>query len=149
MIDVLKQDRGLIAHAIGSLSNDQLSMVPGGHSNNILWNLGHIVVVQQQLHYLLSGIDMYVAEDFVAQFARDTSPADWATLPDIDAVKSLLVELPGRLEEDYAAGRFDNYKEYTTANGIVLATLEDAFAFNHFHEGVHTGIILSLRKRIE
>ena len=52
------------------------------------------------------------------------------------------------LATDFAAGRFVEYSPYTTSTGLKLATLSQADAFNHFHEGIHLGIILSIRKDV-
>jgi len=146
---MLKQERGLTARAIAGLTDAQMLFIPQGHKNNILWNLGHIVVVEQLLHYKLSGLDPYIPNEMIAQFKTGTSPVDWASPPDAGVIRSLLLELPEKLHADYQAGRFGEFKPYTTSVGVTLMDFEDASTFNHFHEGVHTGIILSMRKRVE
>ena len=51
-----------------------------------------------------------------------------------------------KLREDYAQGHFTTYETYQTSTGFVLASIEDAIAFNNFHEGIHLGYILALRR---
>lgn len=135
----------LIARLVDSLSLEQMLAVPAGYRNNILWNLGHVVVTQQRLHNRLAGLEIYVSPEIEGAFRTGTSPADWSETPDLARVRELLDELPNRLRDDYEAGRFSNFREYTTATGIKLRTIEDAIAFNHFHEGVHLGIMKALR----
>jgi len=52
------------------------------------------------------------------------------------------------LEKDHAAGKFKSFQPYKTSAGVPLNDVEDAIAFNHFHEGIHLGYILALRKVI-
>ena len=53
-IKMLKTERQLILRGIENLSDEQLLKIAEGSKNNILWNLGHIIVTQQVLHYTLS-----------------------------------------------------------------------------------------------
>ena len=133
---------------VDGLSRDQLLAIPASHRNNILWNLGHVVVTQQRLHYRLSGLDMYVTTETEEAFRTGTSPSDWTNTPDVERIRRLLDELPERLRVDLDARRFGGFRQYTTSTGIVLRSIEDALVFNHYHEGVHMGVMLSLRKLV-
>lgn len=147
-VSVLRQQRALIAKSIDGLSDEALLDIPDRHRNNILWNIGHLIVSQQRLCYSLSGLDMYIPESMVPGFMPGTSPADWSETPDIGQIKSFLVELPERFAEDVAAGIFQEYKGYTTSTGFELITFKDGVAFNQFHEGVHVGVVLGLKKYV-
>jgi len=50
-IRLFLQDRQLIKQALGGLSEEAYLHMPQGFDNNIAWNLGHIIVTQQSLHY--------------------------------------------------------------------------------------------------
>lgn len=143
-----KQERALLERLIEDVNDDALCVVPAGYSNNILWNLGHIAASQQLLTYKLSGLDMYVSDEFVVQFRGGTSPVDWQSTPDIIQIKSFLQELPNRFEEDLEAGLFVEYQGYSTSTGLELKTFEDGVIFNQFHEGIHTGVITALKKLV-
>ncbi len=147
-VETQARERRVIARMIANLSDEQLCLVPDGHRNNILWNLGHLVSSHQILLYKLAGLPMGVTDEFVAAFGRGTSPADWNSTPDIGQVKTLLLEQPVTLKQDYENGRFTDYERYTTSTGIDLESCEDALAFNHFHEGVHTGVIMIQKKLV-
>ncbi|MCB0211316.1 MAG: DinB family protein [Anaerolineae bacterium] len=147
-IHSLIKTRHLIEEAVSDLSPQQMLSIPSGFDNNIAWNLGHIVVVQQLLHYRLCGLEMAVSQQQIAMFKTGTSPTEWQAEPDLDSIIALLHELPKKLLDDYQAGRFGNFNSFTTSTGIYLETLEDAIAFNNFHEGLHLGFILSLRNLV-
>ncbi len=147
-INILKQDRTLIYGAVKKLSPEAYLLIPPGFDNNIIWNVGHIVVVQQLLHYKLCNLETYVSEEQIAMFRTGTSPADWSYEPDMAELLELLNELPTKFEADYGANKFQAFQGYTTRTGINLKTIEDAIAFNNFHEGLHLGAILALRNLV-
>ena len=147
-VTLLQQTRPLLLRLLDGLSEDDLLAIPDGFSNNILWNVGHVVVTQQLLHYGLSRLPLLVPDALVAQCRKGTSPRDWDTPPDVAEVRQLAVELPQRLEADLGAGRFTEFRPYTTSVGVELADLETALGFNLFHEGLHTGTIVELRKAL-
>ena len=47
--DLQKITRQNVANKIEGLSLDALNTIPTGMSNNLAWNLGHIIVTQQLL----------------------------------------------------------------------------------------------------
>lgn len=148
LVEMLAATGAVLRGITDGLSNEQMTTVPPWHRNHILWNVGHVVVSQQILTYKLSGLPMYVSDELVAHFARGTSPLDWTSAPDPAEVFALLDELPRRLREDVAAGRFERFTPYQTTTGPYLATLGDALAFTLFHEGLHAGVVLSQRKLV-
>jgi len=81
-------------------------------------------------------------------FRTGSSPADWSNAPDVSRLLALLVETGPKLKDDYEVGLFANFQSYTTSTGVSLQTIEDALAFNNFHEGLHLGTILALRNFI-
>ncbi|GAB5535446.1 MAG: DinB family protein [Rubricoccaceae bacterium] len=147
-VSLLQQTRPLFLRLTNGLAEDDLLAVPEGFNNNILWNLGHVVVTQQLLHYGLSNLPLLVPDELVAQCRKGTSPADWDTPPDLDEIRRLMTELPRQLETDLAASRFTEFRPYMTSVGVELADLETALSFNQYHEGLHTGAILALRRAV-
>ena len=145
---MLKQTRALVARAVEGLSGDQWTMIPEGHRNNILWNVGHLIVVQQMLTNGLSGLPLGVSDELVAKLKRGTSPADWDTPPNLDELLSHLESLPEAFERDYRENRFTGFQPYSTSTGVSLRTIDDAVTFNEFHEGFHAGVILSMKKLV-
>jgi hypothetical protein len=141
--------RQLARGVIEGHNPDQQRTVPPPFTNNLLWNYGHIIVVQQLLHYARAGLELHISDNLVAQCRPGTSPADWDTPPDVTMLHELAVSLPEQLEQDLTAGLFENYDPYTTRTGVTLSNIHDAIAFNLFHEGLHIGVMLSLAKHLK
>jgi len=146
-----------VRHSAGNLldkySTAEQLEIPPPFNNNLLWNYGHVIVVQQLLHYARAGLELHIPDDLVAKCRPGTSPANWQTPPqtppDIAMLHDLALRLPEQLEHDLAAGRFVNYDPYTTRAGMTINTIEDALAFNLFHEGLHVGVMLSITKHLK
>lgn len=144
--DVLKKSRALLLKELDGLTLDQIHAIPAGFKNNIAWNVAHLVVTQQLLHYKLSGLNCLCPDDLIEGYTKGTAPKKPFTEEEFEDVKDLLIGLPDTLEEDFEAGIFETYHTYPTSTGIVLDSIEIALAFNNFHEGIHYGIIRSIKK---
>ena len=138
--------RKLIAPFLEDYTLDQLNIIPEGFSNNLFWNIAHVVVTQQLLVYKLSGLNMLVADELVDQYKKGTKPEQPATQADVDLIKSLLFDTIDQTQADYGSGVFTHFTEYPTSSGFVLKNVKDAMAYNNFHEGLHLGIMMSIRK---
>ena len=146
--DILTKTRAIVLHYIKGLSLDQLHVIPEGFTNNIAWNIAHIVVTQQLLHYGLSEKDCLVSDELIAAYKKGTKPTRQFTQEEFDEVLNLFKGLPNTLEEDYEAGIFTEYSAYKTSTGFVIDSMEKAIIFNNFHESLHLGVIMSLKKLV-
>ena len=122
--------------------------IPEGFRNNIWWNIAHVVVTQQLLAYKLSGLQMRIPEALVEKFKKGTVPDGTATDEEIKEIGAFLISTIEWLEEDYENGLFESYNSYTTSVNVTLKNIDDALAFNLFHEGLHRGAILALQKLV-
>ncbi|MCG8457516.1 MAG: DinB family protein [Holophagales bacterium] len=150
-IDLLAQTRKALEQATRPLSPEHRSTIPRGFANHIWWHVGHLVVTQQILCYRFSGLPMHVDTGWLTWFAKGSSPTDWPAdveVPGYDELTHLSHELVARLRTDYDAGLFDTFESYTTSAGVTLETVEDALRFNNFHEGIHLGYVLALRRAV-
>ncbi len=127
-------------------SLEQLNRIPLGLNNNLIWNIGHIVVAQQSLIYRLSNLEMYITEDLFDLYKPGSRPIQNSTQEEVNALKDLLLLLVEKTKTDFNAGRFVKFNERMTGTGFLLTTLQDAFEFNNYHEGMHLGMMMSLRK---
>lgn len=134
---------------LGFLENytlEQLNKIPVPFNNNLVWNAIHVVVTQQLLIYGRSGLPMLVSEEMVAKFRGGTKPEADVTQDEIDQIKAIVFTSIEKTKTDYAAGIFKTYEGFTTKTGFAIHSVEDAIAFNNFHEGTHFGVMLSIRK---
>ncbi|REH56168.1 DinB family protein [Tenacibaculum gallaicum] len=146
--EVLKRSRDLVLKRIEGLSHEQLHIIPEGFNNNIAWNVAHLVVTQQLLHYKLSGLNCLAPDELIEGYKKGTIPTKGFTEEEFEEVKELLIGLPETLEEDFEAGIFTKHQEYETSTGFVIDSFESAVAFNNLHEGMHLGIIMNLSKLV-
>jgi len=100
------------------------------------------------LHYSLSGKDCLVSDELIAAYKKGTKPTSQFIQEEFDEVLELFNGLPNTLEEDYEAGIFTGYNEYKTSTGFVIDSMEKALIFNNFHESLHLGVIMSLKKLV-
>jgi hypothetical protein len=146
--EATRVSRNLILQFLDNYSLEQLNKVPQGFNNNIIWNAAHIVVTQQLLVYKLSGLPMMVSDELVAKYRKDTKPEGDVSQAELQEIKSLLFETIKKTEADYNANAFKTYNELTTSLGFIFKNIEDALSFNNYHEALHVGIMMSIRKFI-
>ena len=147
VFDVSTTSRNMVSKFLSGYSLDQLNVIPEGLNNNLIWNIGHIIVSQQLLVYKLSGLPMLVSDELVDKYKKGTRPEHPATQAEVEELKALLFSTIQQTKLDYDAKLFQNYHEYTTSTGNhVLQNAEDAMAFSNFHEGLHIGIMTIIRK---
>jgi hypothetical protein len=48
-LDITRTSRNILSQMAGTL--EQLNKIPEGYNNNLIWNIAHVVVVQQMLVY--------------------------------------------------------------------------------------------------
>jgi len=138
--------RKLYAEYFDKYSLEQLNTIPAGFNNNLIWNIGHIIVAQQSLIYRLSNLEMYISEDLLNKYKPGSRPTQDVSQEEVDELKTLLLLLPEKTKNDFNEGRFITFNGRMTGTGFMLTTLHDAFEFNNFHEGLHLGMMMSIRK---
>ena len=131
---------------LNELTLEQLTFIPKGFKNHIAWSIAHILVTEQLLSYKLSNLKMNMDEKYVALYGKGSIPKQTIKQQEVDAIKTDLIPLIKQTEIDYNNGIFKTFNEYPTSVGIKLTNIDDALQFNSFHEGIHLGIILSIKK---
>ncbi len=131
---------------VEGLSDEQLNLTPQRFNNNLIWNLGHMLVTQQLLCYRLSGNDTFLSNALIEKYRKGSKPEGPVPSEEIANIKSWLAESPQMMERDYNLGMFKSYKEYSTSYGVTLYSAEDAVIFNNMHESMHLGAMIALKK---
>ena len=143
-LDLLSKTRVNIKNVLSGLSDQQLLTVPPGCSDNILWNLGHIVVTARLLTRGLSGCDLDLPAELVAGLRKGSSPVIgprhpiarcWSTCSIAHWPMSMLILRPIASLNSV----------YETSYGVTLSSAADAIVFNNAHEALHLGVMMAYR----
>ncbi len=130
------------------LSDAQLNKIPAGFNNNIIWNIAHLSAVLQRICYVRSGLAGHIEVAFSEEFKNGTRPTRDITAIEIKTIRDLLMTSIEQLEIDVASSLFVNYEAWNTSIGIEINSLSNAIAFLPYHEGLHTGAILAIKKLV-
>lgn len=143
---VTRKSREIYMDFLNNYSLEQLNKIPAGFSNNLFWNIAHVVVSQQMIVYRLSGQPGIVSEELINRYRRGTRPERDVTAEEVEEIKGLLFTTIEKTEEDYRNGLFTTFHEYKTELGFVMSAIEDAITFNNYHEALHLGVMMGIRK---
>lgn len=145
---MLRKTRAFVLQLMAELSLEQVNTIPEGFSNNISWNFGHMIAAQQGVCYKRAGLPIVVEEAFFEAYKPGSRPEQAISQEQWEAIKALSATSIDRLEADYASGLFSSYTPWTTRYGVELQSIEDAMQFILYHEGLHAGFIMALKKAV-
>lgn len=146
--DTTLKTRIIFKNFLKDLTLEQLNTIPEGFNNNIFWNIKHVVVTQQLLVYGLSNLPMQVSDVEIIKYRKGTAPLGDVSEEDVRILETQLFESLEQTMIDYKAEVFKTYNEYTVTTKATLTSVEEAIDFNNFHEGIHLGYVLALRKLV-
>jgi uncharacterized damage-inducible protein DinB len=120
--------------------------MPANFNNTLHWHLGHILLVQDRLTLRLIGEKIGLPDTYTEWFGNGTKPADWLTQP--PAVELLLEELKQQTErlQKQISGKLSNKLVLPFLN---MDTLGESLGYSLYHEGMHLGNMMALRRAIE
>jgi hypothetical protein len=148
VFEVIRASRKAFLSLVEDLSTAQLNETPTGFSNNLVWQMGHLVVSQQILCYKLSNNDLIIDPALVDKYRNGSKPESFISAEEIAQIKAYLLDTIDQLEKDLATDKFNNYTPYTisTYKGYRLEKIEDAIKFIVSHDGLHYGCSLMMKK---
>lgn len=150
-IEKLMKFRQFLLEQLKELTVEEFNQIPAGFNNNIIWNIAHMTCAQQSLFYTRSGQQPVIAGKFITPFLTDTKP-EMAVNPDgIKEIKENFLSVIDRMQADYKKGCFLNYTaspNILKIYGIELKNIEDAFDFLGYHDGLHSGTIITLKRLV-
>ncbi len=145
-IQNIKNTRLFLLESINELSVEQLNKIPPSFNNNIIWNIGHLAATQQGICYVRAGLQPVIPENYFINFRNGSKPEAMIETSEIDYIKTLLQSSLVQTDEDYHQQKFKNYTAWTTRYGVEIKDIDDALKFLAFHEGLHIGFILALKR---
>jgi hypothetical protein len=146
--EINKTSRNRLLKFLENHSLEQLNKIPEGFSNNLIWNIGHLIVVQQMLVYKLANLPMMISDEMVEKYKKGTKPEKSVSQEEIKKIKLLLFSTLEKTKKDYSQNLFQNYTEFTSMSGFTMKSSADALVFNNYHEALHIGIMMQIRKFI-
>jgi len=147
-IETVIQTRRSVLELVKDLSIDQLNKIPPGFNNNIAWHLGHVIASQQGVCYKRAGIDMRIPDSFFMTFKPDSKPERFITQGEIDEIKVLLFSTIDQLVTDYQNNLVTTYPAWTTRYGVAITNYDEGIGFLPFHEGLHFGYVMALKRAV-
>ena len=145
VFNVWETNRKLYLALLNDFSVEQLNKTPNGFNNNLIWNIGHIIAVQQALTYKSSGLEGHITNNFFNNYKPGTKPSGKTDQIEIDEMKVLLMSLIQITKVDYSNHVFHNFEARKLATGYKLKSIEDSITFNNYHEAMQFGIIKSIQ----
>src|SRR3978361_363402 len=115
--------RRFLGETVHDITTEQFNHIPSGFSNNIIWNLGHVIAAQQGVCYVRSGRKLKVDEDIFTDYKPGTRPLNYVDSIGIDRIKKLLIPTIDIFEKDFLANEFASYTPWTTRYGVELADI--------------------------
>lgn len=146
IFETLLFNRKILVNILDELSVDQLVKIPSKYNNSVVWNVGHILVTEQLLSYKNSGLTVEFENAFVKKYCKGSQATENVTEVEIKFIKDRLISSISKTQKDYSNKLFKQYHSYLTSTGISLNSIEEALKYNTFHEGIHLGVILSIKK---
>ena len=140
--------RNNISKVMAGLTDEQLNHIPEKFNNNLIWNAGHVVATMELLVYALSGNHTPSDKTFIDKYRKGTKPEAAASGEEIARIRELLTSSLEKLEKDLPRLSGSDFKTYQTSFGVELNSVEDALSFNGFHESMHLGTMIALRKLV-
>jgi hypothetical protein len=147
-ITQIKNTRTFILELVKDLSIEQLNKIPAGFNNNIIWNIAHLTAAQQNMCYIRSGLEITVEEKYFSPFLSGTKPEKFIEQKEIASIFDALLNSMDRLATDYSSRIFPKFDPWDKRYGMKLNSIEDAINFIPFHEGMHIGYIMALKKLV-
>jgi len=144
--DIALKTRTIFFTMLENYTLEQLNKKPKGFNNTIFWNIKHIVVTQQLLIYGLSNLPLQITESETEDYRKGSKFKMDASKQDVALLKKQLFSTIEQTEKDFRNGVFKTFTPYTVSTKSTLTTVEEALQFNNFHEGIHLGYIMALKK---
>ena len=130
---------------LDELSETDLLAIPEGREDNILWNAGHLLCSLSRLTYVRSGHPLPIPKEYLDLFGKGTSATAWTSAPNIAEVMDRFKAMQGEIERHFKEGHFKAYDSLEILPGQTIDSVEEAVNFHCFHEGLHTGVVITLK----
>jgi len=150
-IDIMRGARKFLINLIDGISIEKLNEIPAGFNNNLAWNIGHVIATQQILCYRNAGVKPVIAEEIIDKYKTGTRPDGFIEEKEFKILVQYLLETIDEFEKDSATNMFENYKAFDlkSYHGVGIKNINDAAKFVTFHDGLHVGYSMALKRSLK
>lgn len=137
IIDNIRRD---LLEVTENLTVEQLNTIPSGFNNNIVWNLGHILVVTDEILYKNTPFPIPTHDFDTSGFKKGTRPDNVINEKDISLIRRALSDTVPRFRKlinGYAMASQNKESEL-----LEKLSSDKSIHFILFHEDMHFSTIL-------
>ena len=131
LFEQLRFTRNVTLKAVEGITEDMANTIHPGFRNHILWNLGHIYLVQEKFGFQLAGFPASLTAEFSDLFANGTTPLNWTgAAPKLEDLIPMLKDQSERICTTFENQLDDQVdKPHTTSSGLTLKTPRELLNF--------------------
>jgi len=150
-IDIMRGGRKFLINILEGISIEKLNEVPAGFNNNLAWNMAHIIANQQILCYRNAGEKPVLDDDFIDKYKTGTRPEGFIDEEEFKDLQKKLTASIDQFEKDWEKKKFKNYeaREIKSYPGVKIENIKDAAKFASFHDGLHIGYSMALKRALK
>ncbi|MDQ0268415.1 DinB family protein [Cytobacillus purgationiresistens] len=148
IINHLKTVRSITENSLSRIKEDSADIIPHGYNNNIRWNYGHIVYVQELLVFGAYGEDKQIPQLYENLFAAGTKPSDWVdNPPSLNEILKEMEKQSTRVEQAIKTNFTHKLPTpFKNRAGITFYTVGETLLFSAYHEALHMETIKRIHR---
>ena len=128
------------------LEEEVWDIQPENFPNTIRWNAGHIYAEAEGFLHDADNNYEVIRPGWMGLFLDGTRPSEWGSdIPTKAEIIDALREQETRIEKFFAGKYHHKADKVRDLNGTLLDTVDSSLQFVTWHEGLHLGILKSLR----
>lgn len=139
----LKQLRTVLLERTKHLTMEQYNFIPAGSKNNIIWNMGHILVTSDGLFYQNSPQLRLTDENLRVNYQMGSKPSEQVDRNDIARIRLLLQQTPEIYQQHATPDRTEDVFAALRDTGLVPIG-DGEMQFLLFHEEMHLQKIMNM-----
>ncbi|WP_096155077.1 MULTISPECIES: DinB family protein [Bacillus] len=127
------------------VTEEESELIPKGFRNNIHWNMGHILLDQYMWIYFQ--LEEEMPYDYLEKyFGYGTTPDHFSNeTPTYSELLSLLKEQTNKIRETFSNRLSEKLLKVTE---LEMSTVGEVLPRTMYHEGLHIGTIITMKKLI-
>ncbi|MGP4040128.1 DinB family protein [Gracilibacillus sp. D59] len=143
IFDQYKLTRDLFTDSISSVSKDLIDLHPPGFRNTIHWQIGHVLVIAEEIANFPHRSKSSLPDDYKKLFGRGTKPNEWPQ--NVPSMEQLIIDLQDQVNR---IGKIspEEAQERLTEPFDGIDRFEEFASLGLFYEAMHLGQILAMQR---